>query len=696
MNASKSLTGLLLCALVVWTAVSAGDSPPEENSLQETFEKLLPGMKAEQPEVSQEAQQQWQEICFAISAPGRDAERTEACRLMAAGLDSTTPASARVWLLKQLERIGGEECVDALGTALDDEAPQVVEAARRALANNPSARAGDKLRRKLQATTDASLKVGVIHALNFRAEPESLTALADALSDRNSEVRAAAADALGRLGTAEAAKALTAVHSSASGDVRFHVGEALLLCADKLLNEDNPDLAASIYKKLSSEQDPLGVRQAALYGQLRAAAGQAASVALELLAGDDVAARQVAAGYVRELDGSGIKTLADGLPELPAAGQITLLRVLGARRDRAALPAVVAAVGSKNEQITVAALTALGGVGDVSTVPLLIDAILRERDAETGQAADRSLAGMFAEGVDEAILEKLKDTQDAEQRKMYLQLLVRRRAAVVVPTLLTAASNDDPDVRRLAVGGLSRLAGADDVSEMIQAMWKTDGEERDNIEKAIVAVCQQITVVENRADPVIEAYRKADGTQKRDLFLLLGRLGGPRVLEQIRQALASRDPSLFEAGLNGLANWPDGTVAGDLLELAKTAKEPGHRIRAIRSLARVAVLPSGRSEQEKLAMLKEAMQLAERDEERSLILERAGAVRDIGAVHFALPYLESVTLADQAAKTILSIAHRTEIREPNQDVIDRILKKVIATTQDEGLADRARSYMSEP
>ena len=57
-----------------------------EPDLKKTFGQLLPGMGQEQ------AQQKWQEICWKAAAPGHEAERSLACKLMAEKLG---PGNAR-------------------------------------------------------------------------------------------------------------------------------------------------------------------------------------------------------------------------------------------------------------------------------------------------------------------------------------------------------------------------------------------------------------------------------------------------------------------------------------------------------------------------------------------------------------------------------------------------------------------------
>ena len=123
MNSVKCLRGVLICAMVSATVAWADDRteqprPIAEIDLAETLDRLAPAMAADDLNVRQQAQQQWQEICFAVGAPGLEAQRAEACRLMADKLGSGSPSLTQVWLLKQLERVGRDECVDAVVAAL--------------------------------------------------------------------------------------------------------------------------------------------------------------------------------------------------------------------------------------------------------------------------------------------------------------------------------------------------------------------------------------------------------------------------------------------------------------------------------------------------------------------------------------------------------------------------------------------------
>lgn len=261
-------TNVWLMAVAAGPWLSAWAVAEEQRPLKEVFEQLLPGMGADQN--YQGPQQQWQEICFRAGAPGNEAMREEAARLMAGALVPGTPPRARAWLLGQLERIGRAEGVEAAASQLADPDPLVRDAARRALAAIPAPEAGAKLTGALAAAKDNASKLGLIAALAYRAEPGAVPALAGELGSADQAVAAAAAQALGRIATPEAARALAPARTRARGEQRLQLNDACLRCAERMLREGRTAEAAAIYKELAGADEPRSTRVAAQKGLLSA------------------------------------------------------------------------------------------------------------------------------------------------------------------------------------------------------------------------------------------------------------------------------------------------------------------------------------------------------------------------------------------------------------------------------------------
>ncbi len=691
-------TGMVSMAFLsaaLWLGVAGGAATGEEQKpLKDTFDRLLPGMGADQN--YEGPQREWQEVCFQAGAPGNEARRAEAARLMAEKLVPATPARARAWMLKQLEWIGRGECVDAVATQLNDSDPLVRDAARRAMAQMPVPEANAKLLAALAATADAKSKVGLITALGYRADRASTAALVKELGAQDQALVLAAAKALGRIGSQEAAVALSAARERTQGEMRLQIADAQIRCADKLLKDGKTPEAAAIYRALRTNHEAPSTRLAALEGAINTAGDQAGGVVLEVLAGGDAGASSVAVGQVLRVNANALSALCAGLGKLPPPAQIALLGALACRKDTAAMPAVAALAKAEDEKLRTAALKALGSVGDASVVPMLVETMLA--GGPFGGPAREALEAVDGDGADMKLIEIMKSDKDPGRRCMFIEILDRRRAVLAVPALLEEAASDNPDVRRRAMGALGRLAKARDVGGMIRAMAPIkDRGERDEAERAVAAVCIRIPDEAQRADPVLAALNSAPDAQKNVLLGILGRIGCPKGLEAIRAALASGDEARFEAGLNALCNWPDADAAEDLVKIAETAQKPQYRSQAVMAFARmIAVrdefLNDRKVALEKLNLVKRAMKLADRKEEKQRLLERAANLRHVETLRFVAPYLDDPELAQQACRTVVELAHHRDLREPDKAEFEKALDKVIAVCKDNGLVDRAKQY----
>ena len=104
-------------------------------------------------------------------------------------------------------------------------------------------------------------------------------------------------------------------------------------------------------------------------------------------------------------------------------------------------------------------------------------------------------------------------------------------------------------------------------------------------------------------------------------------------------------------------------------------------------------LPTDRPAGKSLEMFKKAMGLATRDDEKRLVIGRVATVRSIETFRWVVPYLDDSSLAQQACRTVVELAHHRGLREPNKGEFEPALKKVIQICRDRGLVDRAKRYL---
>jgi hypothetical protein len=80
------------------------------------------------------------------------------------------------------------------------------------------------------------------------------------------------------------------------------------------------------------------------------------------------------------------------------------------------------------------------------------------------------------------------------------------------------------------------------------------------------------------------------------------------------------------------------------------------------------------------------------DRERNQLLERAKAVRTVETLRFVAPLMDRAPLSQQACATVVELAHHSGLRELHNAEFHRALDKVIATSQDATVIDRAQRY----
>ena len=174
---------------------------------------------------------------------------------------------------------------------------------------------------------------------------------------------------------------------------------------------------------------------------------------------------------------------------------------------------------------------------------------------------------------------------------------------------------------------------------------------------------------------------------------LFHQIEGDITLKIIEDVIA--DAELHDTGIRALCNWPNASIAPRLIELAESDPHADHRLRSLRALIRVAPLPDERTNAERLAVLKKAMTMCERDKERLYVLDRAKAVRIPESLRFVMSHVEQPRFAEQVCLTVVELAHHRGLREPNKAEFHRALDKVIATSKDAEVVDRAQRYKKD-
>jgi HEAT repeat protein len=416
----------------------------------------------------------------------------------------------------------------------------------------------------------------------------------------------------------------------------------------------------------------------------------AVQMTIDFLAKDDQAFRSIGLDRVRYgLKGEAATIQFAGLlSKLAPARQLELTAALADRGDRAALPAALALLlASQEPAVRAAAIHAVGTLGSGTEVAVLKTS-LAAADPEKA-AARRALTVLRGNDVTPLIVEAVK-AGEPNLRPTFID----RRAVTALPDLLGAAVDGDPAVRTAAMRALARFGGPEQVAGMVQGVLKAAaGGERDEAERALVTVCTQNPGKEKAADALLTQFKAADDMVQETLLTVLARVGGTSAIAVVNGLIADTNTAKRKLGLTALTKWPDATVSQRLLDLLGTSQDQAERDQLLAALIRIAPLPDNKlNDKQKLELLQKTMALCKQDEDRRRVLERANAIRTIETLRFVVPYLDDPNLAEPACLSVVELAHHRNIRDANKDEFTKALDKVLGTTKNEELIDRAERY----
>jgi len=616
----------------------------------------------------------------------KDEEQRDAAeqRILRA-LGSATTRDAKSFLCRQLRTIGTARSVPQLEELLID--PELSHMARYALGRIEDSAAAAALHRAL-GKTSGKLQVGIVNTLANRRYREALPDVAKLLHSRDPGVAEAAARALGRIGGIGAVKALASARQGASKALRERIDNALLICAEQFLAGGRRAEAAWIYEGFCTPSQQKHFRIAGLRGLVAAQGEQAAPLLIESLKGSDRDFRRAAIGLTTTVKGQdATKAFVALLPSLPPEDQELLLHALGARGDAVAMQAVVAATRSEHEAVRLAALAALGSLGDRSAVSLLLQAAARG-DGTEKQVARRSLVRLRGDDVD-AILMQSIGFGDANVRVELIRALAGRKATQAVPLLLKTARDNDEAVRREAIRAVGALASESELLALVAlAVMPKEAKDRPDIEQAIEAVFKRVEDKDSQAGLLISALASAPTAAKPTLLRLLGKPATRRALGAVRAALRDPNADVRDAAVRTLSEWPDAGPAEELLALARTSPDRTHKVIALQGYVRMAGMSK-----DPTAMYVRAMELAERPEERKLVLVGLGSASSAQALEIVERYLKDEHLGADAALATVQIANR--LRQKDAARARVALKNVLSVVKDSRIRQQAQDIINK-
>ncbi|MGB7580876.1 MAG: HEAT repeat domain-containing protein [Sedimentisphaerales bacterium] len=605
-------------------------------------------------------------------------------------LKSDASYAAKDFVCRELSIAGTEASVPALASMLTDE--KVSDIARYALERIPGAAVDDALRQTL-SKSEGKAKVGIINTLGVRGDKKAVEQLAKLTNDANETVAVAAVAALGRIDDKSSTDAIAKVKDKATGAVKTAATNAYLRCADRLTTKGEKEAAGAIYKQLYAASEPMIIRVAAARGMIVTAGDKTGELIVEMLKSADKPIQTVAIATLKDVAKTNvIKVAAEQMPNLETTQQLQLISALADCGDKVALPVVLSAVKSKDTAVRVTALRAMGILGDVSSIDMLVAAAVSS-GGEEQKAAQESLYRLRGPDIDDAILKKLPDAEPKAKVEL-VRSCEQRDIKKSVPVLMKTAKDADAKVRIESIKALRALAEPQDMAALIELQLAATGNDRGELEKTVVVVAHKIAEDKGQGQAVLAALPTAkDVDSKCSLLSVLGKIGDEAALPVLRESLGDKEDKIKDAAVRALSDWPTAAPAADLLKVAQMSENQVHKTLALRGYVRLAGLKSNRPAEETMKMYKDAMALAADVSEKKMVLSGLGSTESFEAMQMAAGYLDDKDLKEEAEAAVVKIAEAT--MKGHSRETKETLQKVIDGTTNESVRERAQKLLKQ-
>jgi len=598
---------------------------------------------------------------------------------LAATLASDATVFDKARACEQLARAGDARAVPALAKLLDDE--QLACYARCALEGIPDAAAGAALR-EAAGQLDGEMLIGVLGSIGTRRDEAAIDVVVPLLDGDDAKVAAAAARTLGQIGTPRTAELLQQSLAKAEPDRRPALGNACLICAERLAAEGEPKTAIVLCDALQRTDLPDHVHRAAIYRTILIQGKNGAALIGKLVESDDDARFRLALQAARQLEA---KTAVSRqlIPRFSAQSsqrKALLLIVLGELGDEAALPLVAEAARAGETEVRVEALRALATLGDASVVAVLLGAAA-ESDERIATAARSTLAVLESDEINAAIVELL-DADDPKTRQMAVDMAAGRRITSATPALLKLAGASEAFIRQAAIRALGATVQIADLPEFIDVAADTIGsDDFSTAETALKAACLRMPQ-EACAQRLTAAASEATVVEQVFLLEQLTAVGGTTALKTVAAAARTDDDALQDAATRLLGQWATADAAPALLDLARTLTSEKYRVRAVRGYVRVA-RQLDMTAAERLAVCRNTLAIAGRNADKVLVFEVLRRYPTPEGLALAVSLLDDEELRQPACVAIVGMAAGVVVRAP--EATEKALHGVLDLTDDPAL-----------
>jgi HEAT repeat protein len=339
----------------------------------------------------------------------------------------------------------------------------------------------------------------------------------------------------------------------------------------------------------------------------------------------------------------------------------------------------------------VAALGLLDRFGDVSAVPVLLNAAA-DTDADVARSAKATLTRMEGKPVDTALLSRLPNAS-GKTRQVIIELAALRRIEAAVPAIVPSVKDPDPGVRRAALSMLGTLGSEQQVSDLVGLLSNTqDADDREAIERALTAICGRSGT---RSLAYVLPLAKNNDSELRKIALrALATMGGLDALAAVNKAVEDRDESVQDEAVGTLATWPnnwpeDAAVAEPLLGLVKAGRKRSHQVQGARGYLLYVQENKKLSNPDKLKAIDNLLPLLKQPQEKRLAISALSGIPTAKTLESLVTLAGDPEIAEEACLAIVNVATAKGLQGASKETRQKALQTAIDKSKNDSTRKKA-------
>ncbi len=588
--------------------------------------------------------------------PGKESWRTMGTKVYGQALGKLSNDEAKLFIITQLEHIGKDDAIIYLQPYLHHD--RLSDPASRALATINTALANDALLQAL-AGANGNAQLSLVQALGHTRFPQAVQPVSALAATGEPKLTKLCLHTLARIGDPSSMKLLSgaAAKSGYTYDVTDATSSYILYLA-QLAAGGNSKAAESAAKKLlkkAASAEQVHTQTAALK-ILTDIQGQNSTALLVSAMKDKnaeyrAAALQFARPYLNE------NTAASWISAFNKSGngaKAEILTMLGDNGITSASPIALESLESGDESVRLAAITAAAKTDPEKALPALLN-VLKTGSAQEIAAVKTSLLSMKGDGVVPAVAEAIPGATPAGKAAL-IDVLGERAARSRIKDVLPLVNSPDSAVRKSARVAAGNMLTPMQLPELYPLLLSAKTpEDVTDMQQLVIAGLNGINNPDQRSTFVLAQLEKAPADKKYLFYNVLSGIGGKQGLETVVNAYATGDDQTKMEVITALSNWKDGLATAQIYQVVQQEGKGEYADKAIAGFVKQISISHNTPDQ-KLLLLRNAMDYAQHIEQKNNILQQVGKCNTLPALLYAGRFLDDPALQREAGFAVMDIA----------------------------------------